>query len=568
MVSNYYTLRHIALDLDRRLAGAILREAYSQERNQLILTFDPSLPQSTEEPPYSLIVSCEPSANFCFLRRRQTRAKKNTIDLFPLCTGSRVRSITMHPSDRQMFIHLESSSQLLLQFFGSSANVVCADVNGNVIDAFLCRDIEVNKSIGDGSVRPSTAFDSPLEIKTYLHSFPDGNLGRLLKSAFPTFGSLLVREILVRTNLDSIQNVAELSTRRLADLCDAVLQLLRELHLPPDSRIYIEGEHPLEFSIVPLQLFGNHQYHRYDSIHEGIGRFVGTVRKDRAFVDARQALLHRLEREYDRTTRALEKISQDLETMSRADFYEKMGKLLMANLHRVEKGMKSVEIEDVFESSSPIVKISLEANLTPSRNAERYFDKAKKSRRSAEETMERKVSLRRQAEMIRKLRSALEEASTTEALHACTEEYRDQFEKIGIRIDRKSQIKSEPEVPFRVFRVTGGFEVWAGKSSANNDLLTMKYAKPNDLWFHARGAGGSHVILRAGTGKGELSKRAIEEAASVAAYYSKMKNAKSVPVAMTERKYVRKPKGSPIGTVVIERERVLFVEPKLPSPST
>jgi len=94
----------------------------------------------------------------------------------------------------------------------------------------------------------------------------------------------------------------------------------------------------------------------------------------------------------------------------------------------------------------------------------------------------------------------------------------------------------------------------------------MKHARPNDLWFHARGSGGSHVVLRSGTGKGEISRRAIEEAAAIAAYYSKMRKARTVPVAMTQRKYIRKPKGAPVGTVMIERETVLFVEPALPQP--
>ena len=106
--------------------------------------------------------------------------------------------------------------------------------------------------------------------------------------------------------------------------------------------------------------------------------------------------------------------------------------------------------------------------------------------------------------------------------------------------------------------------MWAGKSSENNDMLTTRYARPNDLWFHARGAGGSHVVLRVGTGKGEISKRAKEQAAAIAAYYSKMKNSRLVPVAMTEKKYVRKPKGVPSGTVVLEREKTLMVPPSLP----
>jgi len=133
----------------------------------------------------------------------------------------------------------------------------------------------------------------------------------------------------------------------------------------------------------------------------------------------------------------------------------------------------------------------------------------------------------------------------------------DQF-GIGEKAEEREQL------PFRIFTVDGGFEVWAGKSSRNNDELTMKYAKPNDLWFHARGASGSHVILKTNTGNGEPGKKAREQAAGIAAYYSKMKNAKMVPVAMTEKKYVRKPKGAPPGTVTLEREKVIFAEPALP----
>ena len=139
-------------------------------------------------------------------------------------------------------------------------------------------------------------------------------------------------------------------------------------------------------------------------------------------------------------------------------------------------------------------------------------------------------------------------------------EYKDELDEFGI--GEKSEAREQ--LPFRIFAVDGGCEVWAGKSSKINDQLTLKYAKPNDLWFHARGAAGSHVVLKVNTGQGEPSKKAKEQAASIAAYYSKMKNAKMVPIAMTEKKYVRKPKGAAPGSVTIEREKVIFAEPALP----
>ena len=172
--------------------------------------------------------------------------------------------------------------------------------------------------------------------------------------------------------------------------------------------------------------------------------------------------------------------------------------------------------------------------------------------------------LQRAVTQAEELLSGLESVAATDDLREFMSVHSIELEELGL--GEKSAQKEQ--LPFRVFTVDGGFEVWAGKSSANNDLLTMKHAKPNDLWFHARGSSGSHVVLKIGSGKGEVSKKAKEQAAGIAAYYSKMKTSKLVPVAMTEKKYVRKPKGSPPGTVTIEREKVIFAEPRLPTEVT
>jgi predicted ribosome quality control (RQC) complex YloA/Tae2 family protein len=166
-------------------------------------------------------------------------------------------------------------------------------------------------------------------------------------------------------------------------------------------------------------------------------------------------------------------------------------------------------------------------------------------------------------DLLKRLHEDVTMAETRQAWDEFLARNRDRLAKAGFPVSTGSK-PAEHAPPFRVFTVEGGFQVWAGKDSRNNDLLTMKHARPNDLWFHARGSGGSHVVLRMGSGKGEVSKRAIEQAAAIAAYYSKMKSSKLVPVAMTQRKYVRKPRGAPAGTVAVEREKVLLVEPALP----
>jgi predicted ribosome quality control (RQC) complex YloA/Tae2 family protein len=118
---------------------------------------------------------------------------------------------------------------------------------------------------------------------------------------------------------------------------------------------------------------------------------------------------------------------------------------------------------------------------------------------------------------------------------------------------------------FRIFKLKGGFEVWVGKDSKANDMLTMRYAKQNDFWFHVSGTSGSHTVLKIPEGTEIIPKEIIKTAASICAYYSKAKNAKIVKVSYTQVKNVQKYKGAKSGSVVIKNEKVIKCSPLLPS---
>jgi len=118
---------------------------------------------------------------------------------------------------------------------------------------------------------------------------------------------------------------------------------------------------------------------------------------------------------------------------------------------------------------------------------------------------------------------------------------------------------------FRIFKINEGFEVWVGKNSRANDLLSFKYTGQNDLWFHVRGASGSHTILKIPENlDNEIPKDCIKTTAEIAAFYSKAKNAKNVNVAYTKGKNVQKFKGAKSGSVVIKGEKVIKVTPAIP----
>ena len=125
----------------------------------------------------------------------------------------------------------------------------------------------------------------------------------------------------------------------------------------------------------------------------------------------------------------------------------------------------------------------------------------------------------------------------------------------------KDKINRKPDV-FE-YELPGGYQVLAGKTDADNDFLSIKFAAPNDYWLHVRGMPGSHVILRVGDGD-EPSRDIIKQAASVAAYHSKARTGGVVPVSSTRAKHVTKVRGDKPGTVHIKKETVLKVRPAVP----
>jgi predicted ribosome quality control (RQC) complex YloA/Tae2 family protein len=125
--------------------------------------------------------------------------------------------------------------------------------------------------------------------------------------------------------------------------------------------------------------------------------------------------------------------------------------------------------------------------------------------------------------------------------------------------------QSEPTIPFRRYELGSGFELWVGRNAAQNDELTTRVSRKFDLWLHARGVGGSHAVLRPPNRTVEIPEETIQRAASIVAYYSKARGSALVPVIVAERKFVRKPRRAEPGMVIVDRHRVVMVEPGLPA---
>ena len=559
MVANYFTLVHIASDLNRRIPGSRVTSAFSQQSKELTITL---------EHPHAghadiLFVSCVATAPCMYLRERGERKRRNSADVLEEAVGKVVKEVRIDPADREITISLEPKLSLVVRLFGSEPNAYLCDSTEMIRDSFL------NKKKWAGTALPSLPertrpWDVHLpSLRGLKQDSGNASLSRMLRTHVPQLGSTLAREVLYRSGLDPETSVEGMTERAYGRLTDSLKRLLEELAGSPSPQIYFDGSTPVLFSIINLEHLEGMRVEHIPSLHDAIRVFTGRTEQRARFSELRKAVVAPLQKELHHLDESIGKVEAQAEPLERADAYESLGRLVTANLHALSRGMRQADLPANPGAPGEVTTVALDPNLTPARNAERYYEKAKRVRRTAAEHSTRVRDLRNRRKLAATLLEETTEINDEAALESFMDHHRADLERFGIKPSIKRKEKEE-RIPFRIFSVSGGYRVWAGKSGENNDLLTTRYTRPNDWWFHVRGLGGSHVVLKMEKGQSEPQPRILEEAAAIAAYYSKMKNAKMVPVTACKGKYVRKPKGAAAGTVVVEREKVLYVEPHLP----
>ena len=265
-------------------------------------------------------------------------------------------------------------------------------------------------------------------------------------------------------------------------------------------------------------------------------------------LDVGPVLLERLERAVAHAERRSVRLRAERDGQPDPDEQRALGDLLLARYTEIPRGASTAVVTD-FEGRE--VELTLDPARPPHENAEAYYDAAARAERAAE----RLPGLIDAADRERdELRGLLERAQRGEA----------DSDAILARLPappsgRRRGDEAEP-VPYRTFRSSGGLEIRVGRGAKQNDALTFRHSAPSDVWMHARHSAGAHVVLR-WPGPGNPPARDLEEAGTLAALHSKARTASSVPVDWTLRKYVRKPRGSPAGSVVPDRVSTIFVRP-------
>lgn len=560
MIRQYYTLLHLAKELDTTLKGAVITECFTQDKNILILKCE--LVNGKDISEHYIECSLDGEYSAMYMRGNFSKAKHNVQDKFKLIIGERIGKIECVQNDRIIRVHCQYITLHFLMFTGVSANILCTNKADVLLEVFRP---SRHYTIGD---------EHSYSTKTHLefHNVGDDiTVHKLLTASAFLFSNEYAESIIESCGLSGTAYYTALNTEQQRLVFQRALELRDELVNTHNYYVLSDTQGQLFLSLTDKIQGKLHATEH--SISSAIRTVLIYRLQQRKIEHIRSAILDKSRREIHRLQKALLNMSNDSLALKKADEHKLWAEILLSQVDVHTNGIESFSTQD-WDGNE--ISIPLNPALNLAKNAEHYFDKVRRANQSAKIRAERKPLYEKKIldyQTVIEQAEALSDAKQLQALYSSILPNQPK----GLLLPNKQQLSKKPmknnqeinnqnATQFRTFELEEGFVVYVGKNAENNDRLTMKFAKQNDIWLHARGVGGSHAILRSTQGI-KPTKKYIEQAAQISAYYSQSRNAKYTPVVYTERKYVRKPKGANVGAVVLERETVIMVEPKLPAGS-
>ena len=534
MIKNYFILNRFIIEANELLISKSIYNVFTQEKDKLLIEFG-----NTEGIKY-IEICVNPGQPFINIREKYSRAKSNTINLFKDFNKRKIDSMGIADDDRIIKIGTENCS-LYFTIRGKYTNVISITSDG---------DVEVFKKLEDEKINDlkqellGKSFIQHFNIPDLSIDTPDDYLN-IIKRKFPIIGNEIIKEVKIRqsaTNPNEYKNILE-----------NILQELRDAK----PVVFIDNENnEVHLAVDTFKSFDYQQTNSFTNIISAQGFYLSK----KYYLQNKQKklkLIHKqLDRDLQKITNKINNLKGVIDRGSRDKEYHNIGNLLLLNLKQLKSGMDKIHLQDSFNPDKEI-KIKLNTKLAPNENVDYYFDKARADKINYEKSIELFDIAKKDFERLKSIEKKVDSIEDIKDLRNIIKEL-----KIKMPVDKKE--KEDVSIKFKHYIIEGKYNVYVGKDSKNNDLLTTRFAKQNDYWFHARSVSGSHVILRVENIKEVIPKNVLKKTASLAAYHSKAKTAGIVPVAYTFKKYVVKKKNMPIGTVHLLKENVLLVKPEIP----
>ncbi len=371
---------------------------------------------------------------------------------------------------------------------------------------------------------------------------------------------LIAREIVLRAGLNPNARLDEYSLQDLELLWESFMHLFSILTTGQTTPTIVEDESGKvkAYSCLPLKQYGELKQTSFPSMSALLDHYFEKRIKKQMLSQISGNLHKTISNLLEKDLKKREKLLSQLDEARNANEYRVKGEMLTANLYQIKKGTQQFSAINYYDPEMREITIELDPALSPQNNAAKYFKRYNKLKTSIQYIKIELAKLDPEIEYLKNVEVSLEQIESTVDF----EEIREELITEGYFHDKRKttpnrrQVKSKP----MRFKSSDGFDILVGRNNRQNDQLTKGIASRDDHWFHAQRIPGSHVVIR-NHDRREIPDRTIEEAATLAAYYSKARSSSTVPVDYTLIKHVNKAKGAKPGLVFYENFQTVLITP-------
>lgn len=399
--------------------------------------------------------------------------------------------------------------------------------------------------------------------KELLESAPTETWRHFLATRFLGIDQHLADEILFRAKLFPESTVSAISQTETRRLHQHLTYFFTDKAKPHPNLVLSDTASPLFVSVFDLKHIPDSRKKSFSSLNQTVTEFFHHKNLTEELSREKGRILSLLDRYLSKLQGALQKVAQEMQEKSNYPEYKEAADLLMINKDALKKGMGEAVLVDLFSPAPVQRRIPLSPQLSPLQNAQSYYKKFQKAKAGLVLLEKRRKMLSESLTKLEALRVSTENSYSVSEL----EKIKPQLTRLGLLrppAGPKASQRRQPKRRCRQFQTSEGWTVLVGRNNEENDLLTFKTARPEELWFHAANIPGSHVLLCREQRKSQPSPNTILETAAIAAYFSKGRNSKKVEVVYTQAKYVRKPHRAKPGLALVEKEKSVLVTPRLP----
>ncbi|MDY0234411.1 MAG: NFACT RNA binding domain-containing protein [Gudongella sp.] len=574
------TTRAIVHELSQLLIGGRIDKIHQQEKDELLIQV------YSNGKNYKLLLSASSNNPRLYITNE---SKKNPLSPPMFCmllrkhiTSSIILNIEQYKMDRVVVFTLsgfdelgnKKNRELIIEIMGKHSNIILVDKESHIILDSIKRvplSISRVRQILPGLQylfididEKSNPIDLNLkEFKSHLEKAEKNQkLLKFLYGSYMGLSPLISREICFLADLESNRTIISLNSDSILKLYDAFSIIMTKVNNNEFEPMYISREDTEEiiaFYAMPLKQYGNIEFTEVDSIsalldyvYSKKDTFDRVIQKSANF---RKMLVNRLER----SQKKLANQKEDLLNSRDREKYKIYADLLQSSLHKIPKGSSEILLENYYDENLKELLVPLDSKVSAAENAQNYYKKYAKLKTANRLLLKQIPDTQAEIDYIEHVIMSIVNSASVEDLEEIKEEliiggY------ITIKTKSRKKIKEKPLKPLH-FISSDNFHIYVGKNSKQNEFLTMKIAKKEDIWFHTKGIPGSHVILKT-EGK-EIPESTMLESAILAAFYSSGRNSSSVEVDYTDKKYVRKPKNAKTGMVIYTNQKTLLVNPQL-----